>query len=210
VVSGPTYSVSASATSGLSPTYSISPASAGICSISGFVVSFSAVGTCTVLANQNGNFQFNAAPQIQQIITVGKGSQTISFTSAAPTNAVVSGTSYTATFSSDRGLPVVLSVNPASSTICTASGSVVAFQAFGNCVLEISQGGNVNYNAATTVQQTVSVGKGTQSLSFSSAAPVGAVVAGATYTPTATSTAGLAVTLTIDAAASSVCTLSAG
>ena len=35
-------------------------------------------------ANQAGNANYNAAPQVQQSFAVGKGSQTISFTSTAP------------------------------------------------------------------------------------------------------------------------------
>jgi hypothetical protein len=209
-VSGAPYSVTASASSGLPATYSISSGSAAICTVSGSTVSFIGVGSCVVLANQNGNFQFNAAPQIQQVVLVGKGAQAVSFTSAAPTGAVVSGPSYTATFLSDRGLPVVLSVNTASNGICSVTGSVVTFLAFGNCVLEINQVGNVNYNAAPTVQQSFAVGKGNQVLTFTSPAPTGAVVLGATYSASATSSSGLAVTLSIATASSGVCSIANG
>jgi streptogramin lyase len=49
-----------------------------------------------------------------------------------------------------------------------------------------------------------------QSISFTSTAPAGATVGGATYTPVATATSGLTVTLTIDAGSSSICTISGG
>ena len=35
-------------------------------------------------ANQAGDANYNAAPQVQQTFAVGKGDQTISFTSTAP------------------------------------------------------------------------------------------------------------------------------
>ena len=40
---------------------------------------------------------YNAAPQAQQSFTVGKGAQTITFTSTAPSGAVVGGPIYTVT-----------------------------------------------------------------------------------------------------------------
>ena len=43
-----------------------------------------------------------------------------------------------------------------------------------------------------------------------SSAPGAAMVGGATYTPTATATSGLTVSLTIDASSASVCSISAG
>ena len=49
------------------------------------MVSFTAAGTCVIDANQAGNASYNAAPQVQQTVTVAKGTQTITFTSTAPT-----------------------------------------------------------------------------------------------------------------------------
>ncbi len=49
-----------------------------------------------------------------------------------------------------------------------------------------------------------------QTISFTSSAPGAATVGGATYTPTATATSGLTVSLTIDASSASVCSISAG
>jgi len=37
-------------------------------------------------ANQAGNANYNAAPQVQQSFAVGKGNQTITFTSTAPSD----------------------------------------------------------------------------------------------------------------------------
>ena len=48
----------------------IDAASAGICSISGGVVSFVGAGSCIVDANQAGNATYNPAPQVQQSFVV--------------------------------------------------------------------------------------------------------------------------------------------
>ena len=52
------------------------------------------------------------------------------------------------------------------------------------------------------------VAKGDQTITFTSTAPAGATVGGPTYTVTATASSGLTVAFTIDAAASSVCSIS--
>ena len=53
-------------------------------------------------------------------------------------------------------------------------------------MIDANQAGNANYNAAPQVQQTFAVGKGNQTITFTSTAPAGATVGGATYTATAT------------------------
>ena len=210
VVSGSTYTPTATATSGLSVTLSVDAASSSVCSLSAGIVSFIGAGTCTLNANQAGDSNYNAATQLQQSFTVGKGSQTISYTSTAPGSAVVAGTTYTPTATATSGLTVALTVDAASSSVCSMSAGVVSFNAVGTCTLNANQAGNANYNAATQVQQSFTVGKGSQSISYTSTAPGSAVVAGTTYTPTATATSGLTVTLSVDASSSSVCSLSAG
>jgi parallel beta-helix repeat protein len=52
--------------------------------------------------------------------------------------------------------------------------------------------------------------KAAQTISFSSSAPASAIVAGPAYIPTATATSGLAVAITVNASAGSVCFISAG
>ena len=70
--SGTTYQASASASSTLPVAYSIDNSStAGACSVgSTGLVSFLAAGTCILDANQSGDGNYNAAPQVQQTINV--------------------------------------------------------------------------------------------------------------------------------------------
>ena len=83
------------------------------------------------------------------------------------------------------------------------------FTGVGSCIVDANQAGNATYNAAPQVQQTVTVGKGAQTVSFTSTAPRSGTVGGATYTPTATASSGLTPAITLDAA-STGCTLAAG
>jgi len=207
IVAGPTYTVTATATSGLTVTFTIDATASSVCSISGSTVSFQSVGTCVIDANQAGDTTYNAAPQVQQSFAVGKGSQTLSFTSTAPAAATVGGATYTVSATSTAGLTVALTIDASAASICSISGSTVSFTAVGTCVIDANQAGNANYNAATQIQQSFSVGQGSQTISFTSTAPAGATVAGPTYTVSATATSGLPVTLTIDATATSVCSI---
>jgi hypothetical protein len=206
-----TYTPVASSASTGAVTYTIDASStSGACSISAGVVSFSAVGTCVINANQVTDTNYLAATQVQQSITVVKGDQTISFTSTAPTTAVVNGTTYTPTASSTSTGTVAFTIDAASSSVCSISAGVVSFQTIGTCKVLANQAGNSNWNAAAQVFQSFSVGKGTQTITFTSTAPSAAVVSGASYTPTATATGGGTVSLTIDVASSSVCSITSG
>src|SRR5262249_62347935 len=88
-VGGPTYMVTATATSGLPVAFTIDATATAVCSISSSTVSFIGAGTCVIDANQTGNANYNAAPQVQQSFAVARNDQTISFTSTAPAGAKV-------------------------------------------------------------------------------------------------------------------------
>lgn len=93
-----------------------------------------------------------------------KGDQTISFTSTAPTNAIVGGT-YNVSATASSGLPVSLSIDSSATSVCTISGSsspaTVTFIATGPCTIDANQAGDSNYNAAPQAQQSVTVARGT-------------------------------------------------
>ncbi len=67
-VGGAPYTVVATASSGLP--VSFSSATPSVCSLSGLTVSFLAAGTCTIDANQTGDAEYSAAPQVQQSFAV--------------------------------------------------------------------------------------------------------------------------------------------
>ncbi len=69
-VGGPTYNVTATASSGLTVAFTIDGSASSVCSISGSTVSFTSVGTCVIDANQAGNANYNAAPQAQQTFVI--------------------------------------------------------------------------------------------------------------------------------------------
>ena len=83
---GGAYHVTATASSGLMPTVLIDASAATVCSISGGSVTFLSTGTCVINANQAGDPNWNAAPQVQQSFTIGAAtaiSASVSFSSSS-------------------------------------------------------------------------------------------------------------------------------
>ena len=140
-------------------------------------------------------------------LNVGQGTQTISFTTTAPSNAQIGGAAYAVGASATSGLPVALSIDASASAVCSIAGNSVTFQAAGTCIITANQPGNANYAAAPPVQQSFAVGLAAQTISFTSTAPAGAVFNGPAYTVAATASSGLPVTFAIDASASAVCAI---
>ena len=70
----PAFTVSATATSGLAVTFLIS----GTCTMDGATVTPTAVGTCTIIAQQAGDANWNTAPTVMQSFSITKAPATIS------------------------------------------------------------------------------------------------------------------------------------
>lgn len=156
VYGGPSYTVSATATSGLAVSFSAAPSSSGVCAVSGSSVSIVGAGTCTVRANQAGNASWQAAPQVRQTFTVARASQTIAITSTPPPVDKRS-PPYTITATSTSGLPVTFSIAASSTDNCSISGATITFKKQGDCVVNANQAGNANYLPAPQVQQVIDV-----------------------------------------------------
>ena len=145
-------------------------------------------------------------------VIVDKAGQSITFTSTAPTGAVVGGTIYTpAVTGGSSGIGVVFTIDNSASSVCSISGGNVSFLTVGTCKINANQSGNSNFYAAPQAQQSLTVDMGDQTINFTSTAPSNAVVGGSAYTPAATGGAsGIAVVFTIDSTTTSTCSISGG
>ncbi len=86
-------------------------------------------------------------------------SQTVSFTTTAPTTADA-GTTYDANALASSTLAVAYSIDSSSTPgACSvkATSGVVSFLAAGTCTVDVNQSGDGNYNAAPQAQQTINV-----------------------------------------------------
>jgi hypothetical protein len=91
--------------------------------------------------------------------TVNKANQTITFTSTNPSPVSVGAPTYTPTATSTSGLTVTITLN-GSSTGCTLSSGVVTFTAAGTCLVDANIASSTNFNAASQVQQSITVTSG--------------------------------------------------
>ena len=185
-VVGGTYIVTATGgQSGNPVTFLIDPSTLSVCKIAASTVSFTAVGTCVVDANQAGNANYSAAPQVSQGFSILPGTQTITFTSSVPASPTV-GETYAVAATGGPSTNAVTFTKDSSSTAgaCTVAGSTVSFTGLGTCVIDANQAGNANYSAAPQVSQSATILPGTQVIKFTSKVPATPIVGG-TYAVTA-------------------------
>ncbi|HUA49049.1 MAG TPA: hypothetical protein VMA77_27690, partial [Solirubrobacteraceae bacterium] len=135
--------------------------------------------------------------------------QTISFTSTAPSNPVY-GESYGVSATASSGLPVALSIDPSSDAgACSLTGGTVTFTGVGQCVIDANQGGNISWAPAQQVQQSLEIGQASQTVSITSSPASQPVAVGGTYTVSASASSGLPVSLSVDSSSGSgVCSVS--
>ena len=206
VVFGATLTLRASGGSGTGAiSYTVSNTSTCTLTQSGSVWSLrpgNAASVCEVTATRAGDGNYLVRSSTMQTVSVTKAAQAISFTSNVPMTPVSNDT-YTPTAyatasgtGADSGLPVVFTIAPASSAICTIDGSnLVTFTASGACVILANQAGDANRNAAPQARQTVMVGAINQSITFPQ--PDDRAYGSASASMTATASSGLDVRYTL-------------
>ena len=112
--------------------------------------------TSSIAENQNDTF-FAPTTGYLNVATDTRSTQTISFTSTAPTDAQVGGTTYIPTATATSGLPVDFTIDPTASSVCTINAGEVSFISAGTCMINANQAGNENYQPAPQVQQSFTV-----------------------------------------------------
>jgi len=189
-----TFSVAATASSGLTVAFTAS----GSCSVvdhgngTATYTMTSGSGTCSVIANQAGNSSYSAAPTVTQTTSATLASQTITFTTPAPSSAAYNSQFTVAATGGASGNAVVFT----SSGSCTNSGATYTMTSgTGTCTVIANQAGNTNYSAATQVTETVSATPASQTITFTTNAPASAAY-NSQFTVAATAASGLAVAYT--------------
>ncbi|HVU47269.1 MAG TPA: hypothetical protein VHD85_14150 [Terracidiphilus sp.] len=205
--SGLTISLTATGgASGNPVVFTVDPSSTGAGTVSGSTLTVTTAGTIVIDANQAGNANYSAAPQMQQTVVVNKASQTITFTPpSAPIHFIAGGiTINLVATGGGSGNPVVFTIDPSSTGVGSVSGSVLTVTALGDFVINANQAGDANYTAAPQAQETIAVLSAlpTQTITF---ANPGTQVVGTPLTLTASATSGFAVSFA--SGTTSVCTV---
>jgi hypothetical protein len=140
---------------------SVTSNSTGFCTVGGdgVTVTYAGVGTCSLTAHVAAGTNYAAADGSAQSFSVGKASQTITFT--VPSSGTVNGSASLSPTASS-GLTVTLSVDGTTTNdACSISGDTASYLHAGSCVIDANQAGDADYLAATQVHQTIAVGKAT-------------------------------------------------
>ena len=116
-------------------------------------VTIKSTGVATFRASQDGNGSYNAAPTVDQTLTITKVPQTITFGSISNQNLSAGTYSLSATASSNLGVSFVSS----NTSLGSVSGNVVTLVAGGTITITASQGGDSTYDAAPTVNQNLTI-----------------------------------------------------
>jgi hypothetical protein len=133
-------------------------------------------------------------------LTITKANQTINF----PPQSRSYGDPDFDPATASSGLQV--SYTSSTTNVCTIVNGKVHIVALGTCKVTASQPGNGNYNAATSVTQSFTIGKGNQTITFPQ--PSDARYGDPNFDPGASASSGLAVSYT--SSTSSVCKISSG
>jgi trimeric autotransporter adhesin len=125
----------------------------GNCALTGISLKGTGVGICVVTATKAADANYLAATA-QVSVTVGAGTQSISFTK--PTDATFSpGGSIALRATATSGLPVTFATT--TPAVCSVSGASVTMLSSGTCAVIASQLGNSTVAAAPSVTQTFTI-----------------------------------------------------
>jgi hypothetical protein len=154
-----TFALTASASSALPVTYvSSDPA---VATFNGNTVTITGAGQTTITVSQSGTSVYFAAADVSNLLTVSKANQTITFGALA--NKTVGDASFDLTGTASSAL--TLSYASSNPSVATISGSTVTIVGVGVTSITASQAGDANYNAATSVEQSLTV-KQNQTITF--------------------------------------------
>ena len=134
---------------------SFTSSNTSVATISGNWVIIKKVGTTTITASQTGNANYNAASNVNQVLTVNKANQIIYFDLGANATKKVGDTDFDLSATASSSLTVTYTSSDAS--VATISGKTVTIVGEGTTTITASQAGNTNYNAASDKSQILTI-----------------------------------------------------
>ena len=154
-VNGSSFTVAATASSGLAVTYTAT----GACTnVDDTFTMNSPTGTCVVHYNQAGDANFSPAPERTENVAAVANSQTITVTTSAPTVATM-GASFDVEATASSGLTVSITI----SGVCTAAdhgdgtATIRVVSSNGTCIVHYNQAGNASYATAPQINENVTI-----------------------------------------------------
>ena len=159
----PDQNFSATATSGL--TVSFLNKYPGIATIINGKIHILQAGIDTIVASQAGNGTFTSATSIPRSFVIQKASQTITFNTIPSQPKIFGGANFTLNATGGNSNNII-TYSSSNTLVATVSGNIVTILGTGTTILTASQIGNINYNDAIPVTQTLTVNKATNTIIF--------------------------------------------
>lgn len=148
------FNLTATATSGLTVSYTSS--NPAVATVSGNTVTIVGVGTTTITAAQSGNGNYNAATSVNQdlnVLSSSKLNQSITF--GALSDVTYGDANFNLTATASSSLPV--SYISSNTSVATVSGNTVTIVGVGTTTITASQEGDATYNPAPDETQDLTV-----------------------------------------------------
>jgi sugar lactone lactonase YvrE len=160
-------------------TTSVTSSTAATCTVSGALVNFVGVGTCTLTAHATATVNSTAATGSPQSFSIAKATPKISINNI-PLNAVYQG-SFTPSYTY-AGNGSTSTTSSTTNTCTVSSKGIVSFVRAGTCTLMAHATATTNYAAATSTAQSFTIAQATTTISIKNI-PTNAKKGG-TFTPT--------------------------
>ncbi len=133
-----------------------------VATIFGTTVTIVGAGETTITAEQDGNANYNDALPVERILTVNKADQSITFETLV--GKIFGDPDFSLTGSASSGLD--LSYTSSNENVATIAGSTITIVGAGETTITADQAGNTNYNPAFNIQQSLTVEKADQEVTF--------------------------------------------
>ena len=184
----------ATASSGLTVTYTSSDTNKATISGSTMTIAANALGSVSITASQSGgtdpsnsNVTYIAAESITQTFSISKADQFITF-AALPDRNITDGTTFSLSATASSSLAVTFESND--TNLLTISGTTATIKDEGPVTITASQAGNGTYNP-TSKSRSFNLLKKDQTITFAAIADTNTTIS--SITPTASASSGLAV-----------------
>ena len=181
---------------------SVNSNSTAVCTVSGLVVSYVGVGTCSLTAHVAAGTDYRSADGTAQTFSVGQATPTTPTISDLPASGSFGG-GFTAAVSTNGTGTKSISSN--STAVCTVSGLAVTYVGVGTCSLTAHVAAGTDYGSANGTSQTFSVGQATPTTPTISDLPASGTFGGGFTATVSTTGTG---TKSISSNSTAVCTVS--
>ena len=191
-----------------SVSYAVTNGTASGCSVTSGTLSATSSGTCRVTATQGADVDYNSASSVQTTVTFSKAAQATLVVST--TSASYNGSAYSLVLATTGGSgtgSVSYAVAAGTASGCTVTTGTLSATSSGTCLVTATQASDTNYNAASSVQTTVTFSKASQTITWTAPGPKTWVVGGAGTFSLGSASDSSGSTVTFASSTTSICTV---